>query len=418
MANVFVYTSPARGHLFPVVPTMLELRSRGHQVSVRTLAGDVARMEGLGLSASAMAPAIEALELDDYKASSPPAALDRTLAVWLARAQHEVADVRDGLASSRADVALVDINAWGSIAAAEASGLPFAIFAPYFLPLELPGRPTFGLGLAPSAGLLGRLRDAFFWRATRLMTRARLRALDALRAGLGLPPIGALDRLTARAPRVLAYTAEPFEYAHGGWPENVRLVGPGIWEPPSGDAADAPGADGAGAGGAGSARPLVLVTCSTERQEDGRLVETALAALEGEDVEVVATTGAVDPAQLRAPANARVVRFAPHGPLLRRAVAVVCHGGMGITQKALAAGVPVCVVPWGRDQNDVGRHVEVARAGCMVPKSKLTVERLRAAIRETRTRRDGARRIASAFAATGGARAAADVIEELVRGPE
>jgi len=129
---------------------------------------------------------------------------------------------------------------------------------------------------------------------------------------------------------------------------------------------------------------------------------------------VAATTGAVDPAQFPAPANARVVRFAAHGPRLHRAVAVVCHGGMGITQKALAAGVPVCVVPWGRDQNDVGRHVEVSRAGVVLPKGKLSVERMRAAIRETRARRDGARAIAAAFAASGGARAAADVVEEIV----
>lgn len=404
MASVFVYTSPARGHLFPLVPTMLELRSRGHRVHVRTVSGDVARMESLGLSASAMAPAIEAIELDDYKGSSPPAALERGLTVWLARARHEVEDVRAGLASSRADVALVDINSWGACAAAEASGLPFAIFAPYFLPLDIPGRPTFGLGLAPSSGVLARWRDSLLWSVTRLMTRKQLRGLDALRAGLGLGAIGSLDRLTTRAHRVLAYTSEPFEYGHGGWPENVRLVGPGLWEPPGAD----------GRSETTSERPLVLVTCSTEFQDDGKLLGTALEALEGEDVDVVATTGAIDPAQFRAPTNARVVRFTAHGPLLRRAVAVVCHGGMGITQKALAAGVPVCVVPWGRDQNDVGRHVEVARAGVVLPKGKLSVARMRAAIRETRARRDGAQTIASAFAASGGARAAADVVEEIV----
>ncbi len=47
--------------------------------------------------------------------------------------------------------------------------------------------------------------------------------------------------------------------------------------------------------------------------------------------------------------NACVERFGPHGPILRRAAAVVCHGGMGVTQRTLAAGVPVCVVPFGRD---------------------------------------------------------------------
>ena len=40
-------------------------------------------------------------------------------------------------------------------------------------------------------------------------------------------------------------------------------------------------------------------------------------------------------------------------PILEIAACVVCHGGMGITQKALAAGVPVCAVPFGRDQPEV-----------------------------------------------------------------
>jgi UDP:flavonoid glycosyltransferase YjiC (YdhE family) len=406
MANVVAYTSPARGHLFPIVPTLLALRARGHQVHVRTLAGDVAALRERGLHAAPIAPEIEARELDDYRASSPPAQLDRALATWLDRAQHEIPDLRALLAESRADVALVDINAWGALAAAEASGIPFVVFAPYFLPLALPGRPPFALGLAPMPGPFGRLRDSLLWSGFRFLTRKRLAALDALRAGLGLPPLGSLDRLVSRAPRVLAYTAEPFEYEHGGWPQSVRFVGPGLWEPGGAPAraADAPSGE----------RPLVLVTCSTELQNDGALLETALAALETEDVEVIATSGALDPASVRTPANARVVRFAPHGPLLARASLVLCHGGMGITQKALAAGVPVCVVPWGRDQNDVARHVEAADAGTYVPRGRLSVERLRAASRAARDKRAGAKRIAAAFASAGGPEAAASVVEELL----
>ncbi|MDQ3036544.1 MAG: glycosyltransferase, partial [Myxococcota bacterium] len=156
MADVFVYTSPAHGHLFPIVPTMLELRAREHRVHVRTLAGEVERMRGLGLEASPMARAIEERALDDHLARTPPGALDRVLACWLDRATHEIPDVREGLANTGADVALVDVNSWAALAAAEASGLPFAIFAPYFLPLAIPGRPPFGLGMAPARGVLGR----------------------------------------------------------------------------------------------------------------------------------------------------------------------------------------------------------------------------------------------------------------------
>ncbi len=404
MATILAYTSPARGHVFPLLPTLLELRARGHTVHVRTLASEVPRLRGLGLLAEPIAAAIEARALDDWKAKTPLGMMDRAFTTWLERARHEVADVRAAVAESGANLLLVDVNSWGAQAAAEASGLPFAVFAPYFLNVQAPGRPPFGLGLAPASGLLGRLRDALLWAALRLAGRPYLRRLNALRLGVGLPPLPALDRLTQHAHRVLAYTAEPFEYAHGGWPTNVRLVGPGVWEPATEPLAP------------DSVRPLVLVTCSTEFQDDGRLVETALAALADEGVDVVATTGAIDPGRFRVPANARVVRFAAHGPLLRRAVAVVCHGGMGITQKALAAGVPVCVVPWGRDQNDVARHVELSGAGRRLPRNRLTVDRLREAVRATTGLRPGAQRMAEAFAAAAGAVGAADELESLVPG--
>ena len=94
---------------------------------------------------------------------------------------------------------------------------------------------------------------------------------------------------------------------------------------------------------------------------------------------------------------------------------MVCHGGMGITQKALAAGVPVCVVPFGRDQFDVARHVQVADAGTRLPASRLRPDRLRKAVREAMEKKAGAERIASAFAATGGPKAAVNALEELLR---
>ena len=207
-----------------------------------------------------------------------------------------------------------------------------------------------------------------------------------------------------RAPLMLYMTAEPFEYPRSDWPDSVRAVGPGIWDPPADPPARLEELDG----------PLVLVTMSTEFQNDRKLVDTALEALSGEDVTVIATTGAADPSIFSTPKNARVERFVPHRPLLERAACVVCHGGMGITQKALAAGVPVCVVPFGRDQFEVARRVEVAGAGTRLSAGRLRPDRLRAAVREAMSRKAGAERIAAAFAAAGGPRAAADALEELL----
>jgi MGT family glycosyltransferase len=209
------------------------------------------------------------------------------------------------------------------------------------------------------------------------------------------------------APLVLYMTAQPFEYPRRHWPDNIVMVGPCAWEPPSTPPDWL----------ARIERPIVLVTTSSEFQNDARLVRCALEALADEDVHVVATLPAQDPRSVKAPANAQVEQFVPHGPVLERAVCAVTHGGMGATQKALATGVPVCAVPFGRDQLEVARRVEVSRAGSRLPARRLNPRRLQAKVREAIACRPGAERIAAAFRSAGGAAAAADAIEQrLLRG--
>jgi UDP:flavonoid glycosyltransferase YjiC (YdhE family) len=130
---------------------------------------------------------------------------------------------------------------------------------------------------------------------------------------------------------------------------------------------------------------------------------------------VVATLPSADPAGFQATANAHVLPFVPHAPILDRAACAVTHGGMGATQKALARGVPVCVVPFGRDQLEVARRAEVAGAGTRLPAKRLSPDRLRDAVKEAMERREGAGRVAAGYRAAGGAAAAADAFEGLLR---
>ena len=401
--KILAYTTPARGHLYPLVPILDELAERGHRIAIRTLASEVGLMADRGFEAAPIDPAIEALKHDDYLARTPPAKLKRGMAIFGARSSHEVTDLRDAIDEHQPDALLIDCMAWGASAEAEQGARPWAQWFPYPLPLSSRDVPPFGPGLAPAGGALGRIRDAL------------LRPLLSRRHEQGEPPRAQrhprLDRgapfKTAEemfnvAPLLLYMTAEPFEYPRSDWPAAVRMVGPCCWEPPS---EPPPWLN-------EITRPLVLVTTSSEFQDDGRLVRTALDALADEDVQVVATLPAAK-LDIQSPANARVETFISHGPLLARAVCAVTHGGAGATQKALAAGVPVCVVPFGRDQLEVARRVEVANAGTRLPAQKLNAERLRNQVRLAITKRDGARRVADGFRASGGAHAAADAFEAL-----
>jgi MGT family glycosyltransferase len=405
MHHVLVYTSPARGHLFPTVPVIDELVQRGHRVSLRTLASEVDVQRQRGIDAAPIDPGIEAIRHDDYLARTPLAANKRSMRTFGERAPLDAADLDRAIEQTRPDAVLVDINAWGAMSAAERWGGPWAAWCPYPLPVPSADTPPFGPGLRPARGALGRLRNAALRPLTLgALERAVRPPLNDVRRGLGLPPVTTAVDLFTAPPLLLYMTAEPFEYPRSDWPANVRLVGPCDWDPP----ADPPGwLDDVDA-------PIVLVTTSSEFQDDGRLVRTALEALAGEDLHVVATLPSIDTASFEAPPNARVLPFVPHGALLDRAVCAVTHGGMGATQKALARGVPVCVVPFGRDQLEVARRVEVAAAGSRLPANRLRPDRLRAEVRAAIGCRAGAARVAEGFRAAGGSTRAVDAVEELI----
>jgi MGT family glycosyltransferase len=401
--KVLAYTSPARGHLYPLVPILDELARRGHSIALRTLASQVPLARQRGFDAAPIAPGIEAIEHDDYLARSPQGKIKRAVATFAARAEHEAPDLRAAIDAEQPDALLVDCMSWGASAVADAWGGPWAQWFPYPLPLPSPDVPPFGPGLKPAAGALGRLRDRILRPLIIGSTaRAFLPALNTVRTAVGVRPLEDFAQLFTTPPLLLYLTAEPFEYPRSDWPESVRMVGPCCWDPP----AESP------AWLSQLEQPLVLISTSSEFQDDGRLVTTALQALAQEDVNVVATV----PAQLPAtavPANARLEPFLSHTPLLAHVACAVTHGGAGATQKALAAGVPVCVVPFGRDQLEVARRVEVADAGTRLPAQRLNPDRLRAKIREAMTKIRGARRVADGFAAAGGPAAAAAAFEAL-----
>jgi MGT family glycosyltransferase len=402
MATVLAYTSPAVGHLFPMTALLLELRSRGHDVHLRTLASWVERMRALGFDAEPIDPQVESLPIRDYLARGPKQALAAAAEVFAARGRFDGPDLARAVEQVRPDVAVVDVNSWGAGFAAEAWGGPWVSFSPYTPALTSRGTPPFGPGLAPLGGPVGAVRDALLRKAVMgAVERIIKPRVNALRAELGLAPVASADEFQRKAPLMLVTTAKPFEYAVTDWGPDVVMTGQLSWEPQQDAPAWLDEID----------RPVVLVTTSSELQDDGLLVRTALEALRDEPVHVVATMPSGLVTGLDVPHNATVAEFLPHGPVLERAVVAVTHGGMGATQKALARGIPVVAVPFGRDQLEVARRVEVSRSGVRRPRKRHTPGSLRAAVAEARRRTEGAARVAAGYAAAGGAAAGADAIE-------
>jgi MGT family glycosyltransferase len=405
LSTILIYTSPARGHLYPIIDVAVALTERGHRVVVQTLAGEEEHLRRSGVEHRSIDPRIEAIPLEDYRVGNPLGQLRRTFAAWLMRAPFEVEDLRASTGELRPDLLIVDANTWGAAALADAGGIPWAMFLPYVLPVPSRDAPAYGPGFAPPRGLAGRLRDRMVWAGLRGASRPAVHRLNALRAEVGAPPLAGFEELYLRSRTLLYRTAEPFDYRRSDWPDNIQAIGPGLWTPP------------------GAApewlhelpRPRILVSVSTEFQEDGAIIETALEALRDEPGSVVVTTAALDPEAFEPPhERTRITRFLPHDAVIPEMDLVITHGGMGTTQRALAAGIPVCVIPWGRDQNESARRADVCGAGTFVPRGKLTAPRLKAAAREALTRKPAAERVARAFHEAGGATRAVKLLEAMI----
>jgi len=401
--RVLAYTSPARGHLNPMMGPLLELRRRGAEVHVRTLSSQVESVRAAGIECEPIAAGAEAIVHDDHEAKSQIRAGQRSFATFARRAPHDAPDFEQALASVRPDVAIVDVSCYGAKAVAEREGIPWAESRPFLLEEAAPGVPPFGLGLRPMRGPAGRLRDGVLGLTSKAFDRkARLPAVNTGRKAAGIAPLAGGDQWRHRAPLTLYFTAEPFEYRRP-LPPGVEMVGPGEWDTQAELPVALPEDD----------RPLALVACSSEFQDDGEIAAAALAGLGSGDWRLAITTAGVDPQSLGEHGDALVARFLPHSPLLERASVVVCHGGMGVTQKALAHGIPVCIVPWARDQLDVAAHVLEAGAGTKLPRKRLSPVRLAEAAAEALACAPGAAKVRAGYERAGGAARAAELVEGL-----
>jgi MGT family glycosyltransferase len=265
------------------------------------------------------------------------------------------------------------------------------MLAPNLMSVPGWGTPPLGPGLREARGPLGRARDATVGRVVSRVFDGGLEALNGARRDNGLAPVDHVLDMYARADRLLVLTSRAFDYGSFRPPANVRVTGPrlddpawaGNWTAPAGDA------------------PLVLVAMSSTYMSHRDVMQRAASALGELPVSGLVTTGpAIAVEEIDAPPNVTVVGSAPHSQVLHRAAAVVTHGGHGTVMKTLAAGVPLVVVPLGRDQLDNAARVVHHGAGVRVRRkagSRAIARAVRQILREP-SYAAGAERLAKAIA--------------------
>lgn len=355
------------GTVPPELAAVRRLVERGHHVTV--LAEDTMTDEVAATGASfrrwSTAPNRPSRQPDDdpyrdWECSNPLQLFRRLLdRQFIGPAARYAADVQSAIADRRPELVVCSMFGLGAMVGAEASGVPFDVVLPniYLLPAE--GMPPMGLGLQPASNALGRARDRLL---ARVMERSWGKGLDGLndvRRDLGLEPLDRVWDQAERARRKLVLTSEAFDFP-AVMPGNVRYVGAVLDDPAWVGEYDVPlGPD-----------PLVLVAMSSTFQDQHDSLQRTVDALGTMPVRAIVTTGpTIDPATIVHAPNVDVVAAAPHSALLPHAALVVTHGGHGTVVKSLAAGVPLVVMPHGRDQGDNAARVVARGAGVKVSRA-------------------------------------------------
>lgn len=387
------------GHVAPAIMVARQLKAMGGDILFLSDEANRGAVEAAGLSFQPWRTAPNRLEaaapgdpLDDWRAVTPIGQVRGVLkAVMTGPALAYARDTLEAIDAFRPDGVVANELLLGVMAAAEVRGLPLAIVTgnPWSLP-TWDAIPPLGPAFPPARSRWEREREATARRWIAGLYDMGREALNGARASLGLSRLDHCLDQTRRAGLILMGTARAFDFASRDPEPPFAYAGPLV--PPPDPDPDPALTD------PGDPRPLALVSFSTTRQNQGRAYARTIAALKRSPFRAIVTTGpSIDPADLPVAENVRVVRHAPHGALLGAAALMICHGGHGTVMRGLMAGVPLLILPFGRDQPENARRVTARGAGLTLS-SRAPAGAIRRAVR--RLHED--RRFTEAAAALGG----------------
>jgi len=258
----------------------------------------------------------------------------------------------------------------GVMALCEAGALPLAVISASISPFPIPGVPPFGAGLLPPKTPQDEEHQRVIAREIEEIFDAALPGLNRARRGLGLPELAHLADSVKSGIHYLC-TARSFDFAPAVLPRHVCYAGPLLdrsevaWQSPW---------------GANDERALVLVAFSTTFQNQVDVLQRVIDACARLPIAVLLTLGsAIAPDAVKPAANTHIVAHAPHMAVMRRASAVITHGGHGTVMAALVRRLPLLVIPQGRDQYDNAVRITERGAGLALPPST-TPQQITAAV--------------------------------------
>jgi MGT family glycosyltransferase len=389
--NILFASTPATGHINPLLAIVHMLRAEGHNITFLTGSAFRDRIENSGAKFTSLHGRAD-FDGRDFLAVAPelkdiPPGLEwfriaiERIFVDSLPAQHQ--GLLQALEECQANVIVGDDMFFGvlpMLLGSPSKRPPIVLCGTSFLHLAREdGAPNF-LGLPPATSEEQRRQYADIARTyDEAVDQPSLRSLNKVLLSLDVSPVSVplFHSVVELADAYMQLSVSRFEFPRE-IPPTVHFVGtppiiPGQAQLPSW----AHELDGS--------RKVVLVTQGTVANHNlGLLIAPTLAALAAEpDVLVVATTGGrpVEAIPGPVPSNARVGSFLPFEWLLPRVDVLVTNGGYGSVNQAMSFGIPPVTAGMTEDKADVNARVAWSGVGINLATNEPTPEALRAAVR-------------------------------------
>lgn len=411
MANFWCVSAPLPGHLDwgGYLRTAQALRARGHEVVWVSQPGIQAMVEAAGIPFAAIAetgwlwpppPPPDTRDLDPDEATRLRYA--RALDTWLSESLIPPAvDALIALAAERGkpDVVVTDPFLSAAALAAEALAVPLAVAGwPAGPPLDADRL----LDVQVTLGWIGQER------IQRLASRFGLKGINFSR---DITP-------SVQSPDLhVSYFSRNWHQAEPDFLPQTHFVGgtasPPVGEPPGWLKAIPP------------ETPLVLITLGSTFTDDlGFFSAAAQAAARLGCVPLVVIgnrplePGAKEAFKAALPPGTRLLSWVDFDHVFPRLSAIMHHGGMGTTHRAILHALPQVIVPHAADQRGQARRAAQAKIGLNLSVQDVRRGQLVSAIRAVTSDdkvREAARALAAGFASLGGPEHAAELLLALVR---
>ena len=389
--NILFASTPATGHLNPMLAIARVLLGEGRNVTFLTGSAFRSRIESSGAKFVSLPMGADfdlrnILSVAPELKHIPPGFEWRRVAIKRffvdpLPAQHQ--GLLQGLQECQADVIVGDDCFFGvlpMLLGPRSERPPIALCGTSFLHMAREdGAPNFA-GLPPATTEEQRRRYADLARESEeALDRPSLAVLNKMLNALGLGPVTVplFHSVVELADAYMQLSVPRFEYPRQ-IPPSVHFVGTPPFIP--GQAPLPPWAhelDGS--------RKVVLATQGTVANHNFELlIAPTLAALANEaDVLVVVATGGrpVEAIPCAVPSNARVASFLPFEWLLPRVDVLVTNGGYGTVNQAMSYGIPLVTAGMTEDKADVNARVAWSGVGLNLATNEPTPEALRAAVR-------------------------------------